>query len=89
MSAELRARAKAFLERGIPKGLDYVPDSIAERLIATYAKKGELPEDDDVAELLELASMESSQMAETHDVPEVAEYFRESAAILEAMMAEG
>jgi hypothetical protein len=89
MSAKLQARAKAFLERPIPGGLDYVRDSVAERLIATYAKKGKLPDDPDGPELLELAAMESSQMAETQSDEEVAAYFRESTAILEAILAEG
>lgn len=89
MSAELQTRAEAFLQRPIPKGLDYVPDSIAERFIATYAKERRLPDDPDLRELLELTCMESSQMADTHADPEVAEYFRESVAILEAILAEG
>ncbi len=86
MSTELRARAQAFLNRGIPSGMDYAPDSIAERIIATYANRGRLPEGDENAELIELAHLESSAMADQMTDPSAAGYFRECAAILEALM---
>ena len=89
MSAELQARAKAFLQRPVPKTLDYVADSMAEQMLATYAKRGRLPEDSESAELLELVIMQSSEMARQAGATEIGEYFRESAAILEAIQAEG
>jgi hypothetical protein len=88
MSAELQARAKAFLQRTIPAGIDYVPNSIAEELIATYARRGQLPGDAETAELLGLAGMESSALAGQLTDPEAAGYFRESSLILEMMLAE-
>ena len=87
MSIELQTRAKAFLKRPIPDGIGYVPGSIAERFIAMYAKKGSLPDDPDTAELLGLAGMESTAMAEDKSGP-AAEYFRETSAILESILAE-
>ena len=88
MSAELQARANVFLKRSIPDSIKYVPDSIAERLIATYAKQGCLPDDSDADELLELASMESTAMAGQLRDPVGTEYFRENSAILDAILAE-
>ena len=88
MSAELQARARAFLQRPIPEGIGYVPDSIAERFIARYAQAGSLPDDDEAMELLGLACMESSAMADQLTDPMASAYFRESSAILEAMLAE-
>ena len=88
MSAELQARAKAFLERTIPAGIEYAPNSIAERLIATYARCGLLPDDGETAELLALAAMESSAMAGQLTDPVVVDYFRENSLILETMLAE-
>ncbi len=88
MSAELRARAKAFLHRAVPEDVPYAPDSIAERLIATYAERGRLPDDPETAELLELAGMESAAMADRMGSTAGAEYFREGAEILQAIQAE-
>ena len=86
MSTELRARARAFLNRGIPAGIDYAPDSIAERIIATYANRGRLPTGDENGELIELAHMECSAMADQMTDPSAAEYFRECAGILAALI---
>ena len=88
MSAELQARAIAFLERPIPAGINYAPNSIAERMITTYAKRGGLPDDAEAVELLELAAMESTAMADQLTDPVAVDYFRENAAILEVMLAE-
>ena len=89
MSVELQARARAFLQRPIPVGIDYAPDSLAERFIATYAARGKLPEDDEASELLELACLESSAISDQFkNEPAASDYFRENASILEAMLAE-
>jgi len=89
MSAELQARARAFLQRPIPAGIDYAPDSLAERFIATYAARGGLPEDDEAVELLGLACLESSAMSDQlRNDPAASDYFRENALILERMLAE-
>lgn len=68
--------------------MNYVPDSIAERFIRIYAEEGQLSEDDEAMELLGLAATESNAMAEQSKDLEVAEYFRESSALLESMLAE-
>jgi hypothetical protein len=88
MSAELQTRAKDFLQRAIPESIGYVPNSIAERFIRIYAAEGELPEDADTMELLGLAAAQSSSMTEQLKDPKAVEYFRESSAILESMLAE-
>jgi hypothetical protein len=88
MSAELQTRARAFLARAIPAGIGYVPDSIAERFIRTYAIEGRLPEDPDTMELLGLAASESCAMADQLKDETAAEYFRESSRILESILAE-
>ena len=85
---ELQARAKTFLQKPIPQGIDYVPGSIAETLIATYAERGFVPDDAETAELLGLAGMESQAAADRFSDPVAAEYFRETSAILEAILAE-
>jgi hypothetical protein len=64
------------------------PGSIAETLIATYAERGGMPDDGETAELLELAGMESQAAADRFSDPAAAEYFRETSAILEAILAE-
>ncbi len=86
MSAELQARARAFLQRTIPATIHYAPGSIAERLIAAYARNGQLPEDAETMELAGLAAAESTATAEQLTDPAAVEYFRENAAILELML---
>lgn len=89
MSSELQTRARAFLQRPIPSGIDYAPDSLAERFIATYAARGGLPEDDEATELLGLACLESSALSEQFsNNPAARDYFQENASILEKMLAE-
>lgn len=87
-TSALQDRAKAFLQRPVPDGIRYVPGSIAETLIATYAERGSVPDDSETAELLALAGMESQAAAERLTDPVAAEYFRETSAILEAILAE-
>ena len=66
MSQPLQQRAKDFLMRPIPKRIKYVKDSIAERIIATYAKNGSLKADGEMTELLELCVMETAAAVESH-----------------------
>ena len=86
VSAELVHRINTFLRRPTPP--NYVAGSIAEGLLATYGAKGALPADDDVAELLEMAGMESEALVEELENGNEADYFRESAALLAAILAE-
>jgi hypothetical protein len=88
ISSDLQARAKTFLQKPIPDGINYVPGSIAETLIATYAERGSVPDDAETAELLALAGMEAQAAADRFSYPAAAEYFRETSAILEAILAE-
>jgi hypothetical protein len=88
MSAELQARARAFLQRTVPATVSYVPDSIAERLIGAYARDGQLPNDSETMELVQLAGMESSAHVERLSDPAAIEYFRENSSILEGILAE-
>jgi len=88
MSTELQSRAKSFLKRTIPAGVHYVPNSIAERFIKSYAQEGQLPDDAETMELLGLAAMETCSMIDQLKDPAALDYFRESSAILESMLAE-
>jgi hypothetical protein len=87
MSARLQARAKAFLERPIPSGISYVPDSISERFIAAYATDGTIDVDAELAELLAICVLEGYSEAQSRSGEDAA-YFRESAEILEAIQTE-
>lgn len=87
MSAELQARAKSFLDRPIPDGMPYVSDSLSERFISTYAATGTLAVDPELAELLGLCVLEAFHVADSK-AGEEAEFFRESALILQAIQAE-
>jgi len=88
MSVPLQKRAQAFRERAVPAGLDYVPDSLAERWICTYAKHGRIPLSAATLELMELVIAESQERAGGEPLAEVADYFRESTALLEAIHTE-
>ena len=87
MSAQLQARAKKFLERPIPEGMPYVPDSISERFIVTYATDGKLDVDPELAELLAICVSEAYNAAASKSGEEAA-FFHESAQILDAIQAE-
>ena len=54
----LQERAKKFFTMPIPKGMDYVPDSISERFIAEYAENGKVELDGELEELLHLVVMD-------------------------------
>ena len=86
----LQERAKAFLNRPIPEGMAYAPDSISERLIREYAAAGNagtIREDPELLELLAICVMEAEAVAEAKSGEEKA-FFEESAAILRAIYAE-
>jgi hypothetical protein len=67
--------------------MTYVPDSISERFIATYAREGKTDVDAEQEELLAICVLESHRAAELKSGEEAA-YFRESTEILEAIQAE-
>jgi hypothetical protein len=87
MSPKLQARAKAFLERPVPEGISYVPDSLSERFIAAYAEQGRLQLDADLSELLGICLIESFGAA-SGKTGGVAAYFRENAELLQAIKQE-
>jgi hypothetical protein len=86
-AVSLQQRAKAFLERPIPKGMPYVPDSISERFIAEYAATGKVMLDGESRELLQLCVVEGDNAAQQKQGTE-REFFLESAAILHAILDE-
>jgi hypothetical protein len=86
-SMTLQQRAKAFLERPVPKGMPYVSDSISERFIAEYAATGKVKLDIESLELLQLCVLEGDNAAQQKQGAE-REFFLESAAILRAILNE-
>ena len=82
---DLLTRVKAFLLRPMPEDLAYVPDSISERLLSTYAVNGRLSLDPELAELVELCLLETLAAAEGGS-DEHRAYFQESAEILQAIL---
>ena len=87
MSQALQQRARDFLARPAPKGIKYVKGSIAEQILAAYAKEGSLTADEELTELLELCVMETEAAIDSHK-SEASAYFQESAAILEGIQTE-
>jgi hypothetical protein len=84
MADSLRQRAQQFLQRPVPPELDYVPGSMAEGLIAAYAKGGAAAIDDEARELLELCLMETGDAIGRH-AGAARDYLQESAAILQGI----
>lgn len=84
----LQARVAAFLDRAVPEDVDYVSDSLAERLLSVYAERGRIESHPDQLELLELCILESRAAAEEGS-PARRAWFNESADLLEAIQAEG
>ncbi len=80
MSAPLAARCRAFLERPVPKGVRYVPDAIAERILRLTAAGKEL--DEELAELLFLCIPETREAA-AGATGEARAWWEESASLLE------
>lgn len=87
MTSKLQARAKAFLDRPIPEGMPYVPDSLSERFVVMYAADGFLTLDPELSEILDICVLEAFNAADSK-LGEEAEFFRESAEILQAIQAE-
>ena len=87
MSMELQARTKAFLERPIPAEIRYVPDSLSERFLATYAASGAVDLDPEFAEIFDLCVLEAFHASDSKAGAE-AEHFRECALLLQAIQAE-
>lgn len=86
--ATLQERSQAFLNRPIPAELakKYVPGSLSELFIGTYAADGSL--DAESAELIRIYASESDAAADRYETPEAKEYFGECASILAAIEAE-
>jgi hypothetical protein len=86
--SHLPERIKAFLNRPIPAELEdhYAPENMAETLM-TYYLAGERF-DAEACEMLQLIAVDSEHAIEGHDTPEAKEFFRESLAITEALLAE-
>jgi len=76
----LRERCLAFVERRPPPDLDYVPDSIAERILRLTAAGEEL--DGEMKELLEICLMETQASAARFE-GEARAYLLASAELLE------
>jgi hypothetical protein len=77
----LQERARAFLQRPIPEGMAYAPDSISERFIASYAAEGKADLDAELTELLGMCATEARRAAKAKSGGEAA-CFRESGEIL-------
>jgi hypothetical protein len=82
MSDTLQQRAKAFLKWPVPGELDFVPGSMAEKVITMYAEAGKLPDDGELLDLLQIVVMESQSSAEDRPEGPAKDYLAESAAIL-------
>ncbi|SIR76780.1 hypothetical protein SAMN05878276_0001 [Aquipseudomonas alcaligenes] len=83
----LQERAKEFLSLPIPKGMNYAPDSIAERLIVEYADNGKVNLDPELMELLQIMVMESPIVESAQPGSEDA-YMNESTLILREILDE-
>lgn len=85
--SDLRARVIDFLNRELPDELKpkYAPDNITDMLMACYANGK--PFDAEMLELLNICATYSSGL-ENSQTEECKEYFRESAAIIDAMRLE-
>ena len=84
---ELQDRARKFIERPIPDGMTYAPENLTDRFIAEYAQNGSVQLDSELRELLTLCVMEG-QFAADSKSGEEGDFFRESHAILQAILDE-
>jgi hypothetical protein len=84
---ELQQRAKRFLAMPIPEGMDYVPDSVAERFIVEYAEAGKVTLDPELRELLQIVVMESSVVEDAQPGSQEA-FMNESAFVLREILNE-
>jgi hypothetical protein len=83
----LQTRAREFLERPVPEDVDYVEESLAERILAAYAEEGRIDSDPEQLELLELCLQETRSAQEEGSAARRA-WFKESGDLLEAILAE-
>jgi hypothetical protein len=75
----LRERCRAFLERRPPPDLGYVPDSVAERILARAAAGEEI--DDELREILEICLLDTQASAALFE-GDARAYLLESAELL-------
>ncbi len=83
----LQHRVRDVLERPVPEDVDYVEESLAERILTTYAEEGRLDADPEQLELLELCLLET-RGAQEEGSPARRAWFKESGDLLEAILAE-
>lgn len=83
----LQLRAKRFLDRPVPKGMNYVPNSYAEQFIRQYAETGTLTLDKEMEEIFQITVQESQNVQKRGSLAE-RNYLKESADILVAIQAE-
>jgi hypothetical protein len=89
MSQNLQARAKAFLERPIPDGMPYADDNLTDGFISRYAAEDKIDPSPEVMDLMQICLLESESAANAPGrSSEEQAFFRESAEILRAIMAE-
>jgi len=81
----LQDRAKNFLELPIPKGMNYIPDSLDERFIVEYAETGRLELDDQMKEILWITTEELS-IVENAPLGSEDAFMNESALILKELL---
>jgi hypothetical protein len=85
MDKDLQQRCRAFLGKPVPPGVRYVPDSLAERILTSYAQG--LRPDPGLTELLFICAPESRAAAARH-AGAARDYLLESASLLEAISQE-
>jgi hypothetical protein len=83
---DLRTRAQNFLDLPIPRGIDYVPDSIAEMFIRNYVVGGDF--DNELTELGEMALISVDEIIDEGLTPDAEEYFHECKEIIAAILKE-
>lgn len=87
MSEVLRRRCAEFLERPVPKEINYTSGSLVERFIGRYAS-GDHDYDNEQIYLLSVCYSISLESAETFQTPAAKKFFVECANIVEAILEE-
>jgi hypothetical protein len=85
---KLQDRTKAFLKRPIPKNMEYMPDSLAERFLVQYAQDGHLTLEAETAEILAIMVNDTESNAPEQYKPGEREYMAESHQILAEILQE-
>lgn len=83
----LQRRVREFLERPVPEDVDYVEESLAERILNAFAEEGRIDSDPEQLELLELC-LQETRSAQQEGSPARRAWFQESGDLLEAILAE-